>query len=186
MSFLFPSFLWGLLAISVPIAIHIFNFRRTKKVYFTNVAFLKAVETKTRSIRQIKHWLILAARILAIACLALAFAQPFLPTENRLSVDQRGITSLYLDNSLSMESELNNKRYLDIATSKLSDLLGIFKNATSLQLVTNDFSAQEQGLYPCRKSPGPAHYHQFIEHAQNPGTGLQAPDQPDGASRPYR
>jgi hypothetical protein len=151
MSFLFPSFLWGLLAISVPIAIHIFNFRRTKKVYFTNVAFLKAVETKTRSIRQIKHWLILAARILAIACLALAFAQPFLPTENRLSVDQRGITSLYLDNSLSMESELNNKRYLDIATSKLSDLLGIFKNATSLQLVTNDFSAQEQGLYPAEK-----------------------------------
>jgi hypothetical protein len=151
MSFLFPSFLWGLLAISVPIAIHIFNFRRTKKVYFTNVAFLKAVETKTRSIRQIKHWLILAARILAIACLALAFAQPFLPTENRLSVNQRGITSLYLDNSLSMESELNNKRYLDIATSKLSDLLGIFKNATSLQLVTNDFSAQEQGLYPAEK-----------------------------------
>lgn len=151
MSFLFPSFLWGLLAISVPIAIHIFNFRRTKKVYFTNVAFLKAVETKTRSIRQIKHWLILAARILAIACLALAFAQPFLPAENRLSVDKRGITSLYLDNSLSMESELNNKRYLDIATSKLSDLLGIFKNATSLQLVTNDFSAQEQGLYPAEK-----------------------------------
>ncbi|MEO6286048.1 MAG: BatA domain-containing protein [Dyadobacter sp.] len=151
MSFLFPSFLWGLLAISVPIAIHIFNFRRTKKVYFTNVAFLKAVETKTRSIRQIKHWLILATRILAIACLALAFAQPFLPAENRLSVDKRGITSLYLDNSLSMESELNNKRYLDIATSKLSDLLGIFKNATSLQLVTNDFSAQEQGLYPAEK-----------------------------------
>ncbi len=63
MSFLFPSFLWGLLAISVPIAIHIFNFRRTKRVYFTNVAFLKAVETQTRSIRKIKHWLILAARI---------------------------------------------------------------------------------------------------------------------------
>lgn len=151
MSFLFPSFLWGLLAISVPIAIHIFNFRRTKRVYFTNVAFLKAVETQTKSIRQIKHWLVLAARILAIACLALAFAQPFIPAESNVAVDRTGITSLYLDNSLSMESELNNKRYLDIATGRLGDLLGLFKNATSLQLITNDFSAQEQGLYPAEK-----------------------------------
>lgn len=151
MSFLFPSFLWGLLAISVPIAVHIFNFRRTKRVYFTNVAFLKAVETQTKSIRQIKHWLVMAARILAIACLAFAFSQPFIPAESNVSVDRRGITSLYLDNSLSMESELNNKRYLDIATGRLGDLLGLFKNATSLQLVTNDFSAQEQGLYPAEK-----------------------------------
>ncbi|SKB92346.1 BatA domain-containing protein [Dyadobacter psychrophilus] len=151
MGFLFPSFLWGLLAVSVPIAIHIFNFRRTKKVYFTNVAFLKAVETKTRSVRQVKHWLVLAARILAIICLALAFAQPFLPAQNNVAVDRKGITSLYLDNSLSMESELNNKRYLDIATARLSELLGLFRNATSLQLVTNEFSAQEQGLYASEK-----------------------------------
>lgn len=151
MSFLFPSFLWGLLAVSVPIAVHIFNFRRTKRVYFTNVAFLKAVETQTKSIRQIKHWLVMAARILAIACLAFAFSQPFIPAESNVAVDRRGITSLYLDNSLSMESELNNKRYLDIATGRLGDLLGLFKNATSLQLVTNDFSAQEQGLYPAEK-----------------------------------
>jgi len=147
MSFLFPGFLWGLLAISVPIAIHIFNFRRTKRVYFTNVAFLKAVETQTRSVRKIKHWLIMAARILAIACLALAFAQPFLPGKNNLTSNKKGITSLYLDNSFSMQSEANNKRYIDLATSHLSDLLGIFKNAASLQLITNDFSAQEQGLY---------------------------------------
>ena len=147
MSFLFPTFLWGLLAISVPIAIHIFNFRRTKRVYFTNVAFLKAVETQTRSVRKIKHWLILAARILAITCLAFAFAQPFLPGKNNLASGRKGITSLYLDNSFSMQSEANNKRYIDLATSHLSDLLGIFKNAASLQLITNDFSAQEQGLY---------------------------------------
>ncbi|KAA6434144.1 hypothetical protein FEM33_22960 [Dyadobacter flavalbus] len=151
MSFLFPSFLWGLLAVSVPIAIHIFNFRRTKRIYFTNVAFLKAVDTKTRSVRQIKHWLVMAARILAIVCLALAFAQPFLPAANSLAVDRRGITSLYLDNSYSMQNELNTKRYLDLATSRLSDLLGILRNVTTLQMVTNDFSSQEQGLYSAEK-----------------------------------
>ncbi|GAB2791839.1 BatA and WFA domain-containing protein [Rhabdobacter roseus] len=151
MSFLFPSFLWGLLAVSIPIAIHFFNFRRTKRVYFTNVAFLKAVDTQTSSFRQIKHWLVLAARVLAIACLALAFAQPFLPSQSESGIDRRGVTSLYLDNSYSMQNEQNNKRYLDIATGRLSDLMGIFRNATSLQLVTNDFSAAEQALHPSDK-----------------------------------
>ncbi|TDB58217.1 BatA domain-containing protein [Arundinibacter roseus] len=146
MNFLFPSFLWGLLAIAVPIAIHFFNFRRTKRVYFTNVAFLKAVETQTSSFRKVKHWLILAARVLAIACLVLAFAQPFLPGKNELGISRQGITSLYLDNSFSMQNEENTKRYLDIATGRLSELLGLFRNATSMQLLTNDFSAQEQAL----------------------------------------
>ena len=146
MSFLFPSFLWGLLAISVPVAIHIFNFRRTKRVYFTNVSFLKAVETQTSSVRKIKHWIILASRILAIGCLAMAFAQPFLPGKNNASSEKTGITALYLDNSFSMQNELNSKRYIDLATNRLSELLSIFKNAASLQLITNDFSAQEQGL----------------------------------------
>jgi hypothetical protein len=147
MSFLFPAFLWGLLAISIPIAVHIFNFRRTKRVFFTNVAFLKAVETQTRSVRKIKHWLIMAARILAIACLVFAFAQPYLPGASDASASRKGITSLYLDNSYSMQSEANTKRYIDLATGHLSDLLGLFRNVTSLQLITNDFSAQEQGLY---------------------------------------
>ncbi|GHB77355.1 BatA domain-containing protein [Persicitalea jodogahamensis] len=146
MSFLFPSFLWGLLAVSVPIAIHFFNFRRTKRVFFTNVAFLKAVETQTSSFRKVKHWLILAARVLAVTCLVLAFAQPFLPSKSELGISRQGITSLYLDNSYSMQNEENNKRYLDIATGRLGDLLSVFRNATTLQLMTNDFSAPEQTL----------------------------------------
>ena len=151
MSFLFPSFLWGLLAVSVPIAIHFFNFRRTKRVYFTNVAFLKAVETQTSSFRRIKHWLILAARVLAVACLVLAFAQPFLPGKNESGISRQGITSLYLDNSYSMQNEENTKRYLDIATGRLGDLLAVFRNNTSLQLLTNDFSAPEQALVTADK-----------------------------------
>jgi hypothetical protein len=151
MSFLFPAFLWGLLAIAIPVAVHIFNFRRTKRVFFTNVAFLKAVETQTRSVRKIKHWLIMASRILAIACLAFAFAQPYLPGKNAAMAQRKGLTSLYLDNSFSMQSEVNSKRYIDLATGHLSDLLGLFRNATSLQLVTNDFSAQEQALYGAEK-----------------------------------
>ena len=144
MNFLYPSFLFGLMAVSVPIAIHLFNFRRTRRVFFTNVALLRTVQTETKSFRRLKHWLILACRCLFLACLALAFAQPFIPSKNKLGVSRQGVTSLYVDNSFSMQNERNTKRYLDIATSRLDELLTLFRNATSLQLLTNDFSAAEQ------------------------------------------
>lgn len=146
MSFLYPSFLLGLLATAVPIAIHLFNFRQTRRVFFTNVSLLKTVQTETKSFRRLKHWLVLLARVLFLACLVLAFAQPFLPSQSRLGLSRQGSTSLYLDNSYSMQNEQNEKRYLDIATGKLDQLLTLFRNATSLQLLTNDFSAQEQQL----------------------------------------
>jgi len=113
-------------------------------VFFTNVALLKTVQIETKSFRRLKHYLILLCRILFITCLVLAFAQPFIPSKSKLGLSRTGVTSLYLDNSYSMQNETDEKRYLDIATSKLDQLLGLFRNATSLQLVTNDFSSQEQ------------------------------------------
>ncbi|MBO0952102.1 BatA domain-containing protein [Fibrella forsythiae] len=148
MSFLFPSFLWGLLALAVPIAIHLFNFRRTRRVYFTNVALLQTVQTTTRSFRRLRDWLILLARCLFLAALVAAFAQPFIPSKSSLGLSRQGATSLYIDNSFSMQNEEANnaphRRYIDIAVSKLDQLLTLFRNATSLQLLTNDFSADEQ------------------------------------------
>ncbi|MBN8826210.1 MULTISPECIES: BatA domain-containing protein [unclassified Spirosoma] len=144
MNFLYPTFLFGLMAVSVPIAIHLFNFRRTRRVFFTNVALLRTVQTETKSFRRLKHWLILACRCLFLICLVLAFAQPFIPSKNKLGLSRQGVTSLYVDNSFSMQNERNTKRYLDIAISKLDELLTLFRNAASLQLITNDFSAAEQ------------------------------------------
>jgi Aerotolerance regulator N-terminal len=146
MSFLYPSFLAGLLALTVPVAIHLFNFRRTRRVFFTNVALLRTVQTETKSLRRLKHWLVLAARLGFLTCLVLAFAQPFLPRNGAsgAGATRPGATSLYLDNSLSMQNEQSEKRYIDIATGKLDELLTLFRNATDLQLLTNDFTAAEQ------------------------------------------
>ncbi|MFY7828443.1 MAG: BatA domain-containing protein [Flectobacillus sp.] len=146
MQFLYPSFLWALLAAAIPVIIHLFNFRRTKKVYFTNVAFLKAVNTTTSSFRRLKHLLIMAARILAIICLVLAFAQPILTPKSGNIAKSAGLTSIYIDNSLSMQNELNKKSYLSKAISKVEELLTAFPQGSRLQLLTNDFSAQEHSL----------------------------------------
>ncbi len=146
MQFLYPSFLWGLLAVSIPLIIHLFNFRRTRKVLFTNVAFLKSVNTQTSSFRRLKHLLIMAARMAFIAALVMAFAQPFLPSSNGVGLKVGGISSLYIDNSLSMQNELDKKSYLDKAISKVEELLTAFPQDARLQLITNDFSSEEHSL----------------------------------------
>ena len=53
-----------------------------------------------------------------------------------------------------MQNEENGKRYLDIATGRLGDLMRVFRNATTLQLMTNDFSAPEQTLATTDKIRG--------------------------------
>ena len=48
MQFLFPSFLWALGLLAIPIIIHLFYFRRYKEVYFTNVRLLKELVEETK------------------------------------------------------------------------------------------------------------------------------------------
>ncbi|UBM60416.1 BatA domain-containing protein [Marinilongibacter aquaticus] len=144
MQFANPTMLWGLLALAIPLIVHLFNFRKTRKVYFTNVALLKKVETETSSFRNIKHWLVMLCRMLFIVALVLAFAQPFIPAANSKSSAVKGMNSLYLDNSLSMENTTENKRYIDLAVLKLDELLSLFKNQQNVQFVSNNFSEDEQ------------------------------------------
>ena len=81
MEFLYSTFLYALALVAVPIIIHLFNFRKFKTVYFSNVKFLKSVKEKTKSQSQLKHLLILLSRILMIAFIVFAFAQPYLKSE---------------------------------------------------------------------------------------------------------
>jgi hypothetical protein len=84
MQFVYPSFLLALAAIAIPIIIHLFHFRRYKKIVFSDIRFLKQVQEQNKSKQKIKDLLILLARILAIIFLVLAFAQPFIPSQHSL------------------------------------------------------------------------------------------------------
>jgi hypothetical protein len=66
MTFVHSWLLWGLALTAIPIIIHLFNFRRYKTVYFTNVKFLKEVTEETAVRSKVKHWLVLASRLLAV------------------------------------------------------------------------------------------------------------------------
>ena len=70
MQFVNPFFLLALGTLAIPILIHLFNFRKFKKVYFTNVRFLQEIQQETKKQSQLRQLLILIARLLAIAALA--------------------------------------------------------------------------------------------------------------------
>jgi hypothetical protein len=142
MSFLYPAFLWGFLAIALPIIVHLFNFRRVKRVYFSNNAFLNVVKKATSSKLRLKHLLILLSRILFIVFLVLTFAQPFIPRGNEQgSVSNDQLIYVYLDNSLSMSSPVqDNVRGIDLGARLVEELTDVYPRNTQYKLLTNDFA----------------------------------------------
>lgn len=146
MSFAYPSFLFALFALAIPIIIHLFNFRKFKKVYFSNIRFLKEVKQQTQSKSKLKHLLVLISRILAIAFLVLAFAQPYIPNNNAKIITGSKAVSIYIDNSFSMDAVNKGGSLLDEAKNKAKEITGAYKPSDRFQLLTNDFEGRHQRL----------------------------------------
>ena len=146
MKFVYPEILWALAALAIPILVHLFNFRRFKKVAFPNVAFLKEVKQETQSKSKVKHLLILLTRMLALAAIVLAFAQPYLPLTNSEASTGDKAVSIYIDNSFSMEAENADGRLLDLAKNKALEIVDYYRPSDRFQLLTNDFEGRHQRL----------------------------------------
>lgn len=80
-TFVHSPLLWGLLAVSVPILIHLINIFRQRHVDWAAMEFLLRSQRKTRKWILLKQFLLLACRMTAIAAAVLMFAQPILRSE---------------------------------------------------------------------------------------------------------
>jgi len=105
MAFLNPFFLFGGLALAVPILLHLIRRQHAQKVEFPTLMFLRKIDKKTIRYQKLRHLLLLLLRILAFLFLVLAFMRPYFE-ESPVSAAALGrtITShiLALDNSMSM------------------------------------------------------------------------------------
>ena len=145
MQFVNPGFLYGLFAVSIPIIIHLFNFRRFKKVYFTNVKFIRELKQQTQKQSKLKHLLVLLLRILAIAAIVFAFAQPYIPvSQNIIKPNEKNAVSIYIDNSFSMQAESDKGTLLDKVKDKALEIASVYKSSDLFQLLTNDFEGGHQ------------------------------------------
>lgn len=148
MNFVYPGFLFALSAIAIPIIIHLFNFRRYKKVYFSDTSLLKEIQINSKSRSRIKHWLILISRILAISCIALAFAKPFIGGNNKSGITQsHKIIGIFIDNSFSMDRQLPEGYALDVAKKYAEEIAGAYASTDKFVLLTNDFEPRHQKTY---------------------------------------
>jgi len=143
MQFLFPSFLWALLALAIPIIIHLFYFRRFKKVYFTNVKFLKEVKEETSARSRLRNLLTLLMRLLAMGALVLAFAQPFLPVDTEVKKGKKTV-SLFVDNSFSMSALSAEVPLMEKAKERARGIISAYNEEDEFQLLTNDFEGRHQ------------------------------------------
>ena len=145
MQFLFPAFLFAAAAIAAPIIIHLFYFRRFKRVYFTNVRFLKEVKEETNNRMRLRNLLVLLMRCLAIICMVLAFAQPFIPRSSAVKQGEKSV-SVFIDNSFSMNALSKDASLLELAKQRARDVVNAYAPADRFQILTNDFEGRDQRL----------------------------------------
>ena len=76
MTFLAPLVLYGLPLLLLPVVIHLLNRLRYRTRAWAAMAFLLAATRTSSRAARVRHWLILALRVLAVAAGVLAFARP--------------------------------------------------------------------------------------------------------------
>lgn len=132
MQFKHPEILYFLFLLVVPILVHLFQLRRFKTAYFTNVRFLKTLTIQSRKSSQIKKWLLLATRLLLLTALVLAFAQPFSFAKEK-SKSQKELY-IILDNSYSMQAKGKKGELLQ---RTIQELLETTPETIHFSLLTN-------------------------------------------------
>jgi len=124
MTFLNPLLLWGLAAVSIPILIHIFNLKRTKKIEFSTLMFLKEIQQSKYKKIKLKQLLILLCRIAFIIFLVMMFAKPFdkgfLGTPGEKA---KSSVLIILDDSFSMQSRDKSGNDLESGKKKTAEIL---------------------------------------------------------------
>ncbi len=162
MSFLSPWYLFGLLGISIPLAIHLIRRQQAERVVLPTARFLKRAPKKQVYFQKLQNLLLLALRMVIIGLLALAFARPVLTGTFSELVD--GIPQsvvILLDTSMSMQygdrfdqgkaaviSELESLRQGDEAA-----IVAFSDSPDEMQLLTTDLTSLKT----------------FVENAPAPG-----------------
>ena len=141
-----PLWLFGLFALLIPIVIHLFNFRRYKTVYFSNVKLLQEIRKKTKRESQLLHLIVLFLRMIAITFLVLAFAQPYVPQQDKQTTDGN-LVAIYVDNSFSMHSFSKEGNLLEDAVASAKKIVDAFSFSDDFLLITNDFLGKHSRVF---------------------------------------
>lgn len=119
-NFLNALFLAGLAAAALPILIHLFSKRKAKDIPFSSLEYLKEISIRKVRRLQLRQFLLLALRVLIIACFALAMSRPALRGSGSPLTRGSSTVAILLDNSFSM-SGLVAERLGDLPAATQDD-----------------------------------------------------------------
>ena len=134
MQFLFPTFLYLITAVAVPVVIHLSRLRRPRHLVFTNTSFIKEASLTAARFQNVKHLLILIARVLGISAIVFAFSQPFISAQNDDFAKAENI-SIKLDNSSSMQTSGVEGTLLEEGVFRARNVIEGYDSDTRFKLI---------------------------------------------------
>ena len=143
MEFVHPERLWFLFLLLIPIVIHLFHFRKRKTLYFSSLRFIQFLEKEQQSTRKLKHLLVLLTRMLALAAVIFAFAQPQLQKDASANAGKPALL-IYLDNSFSMSAIGTEGSLFSEGRELAKRMLEEVKPDTRVLICSNQLNHSEQ------------------------------------------
>ncbi|RAK62975.1 BatA domain-containing protein [Hymenobacter edaphi] len=129
-----PWFLLGLLALGVPVFLHLYELRRPQRVLFTNVEFIREVKLLSAKQRRLQHLLVLGLRLGFMALLILLFCQPFIPASDQKTAIGAD-TNVLIDASPSMTAETSQgKPMLEQGVEEIQSIARAFPRTAQYRI----------------------------------------------------
>ncbi|HLL23462.1 MAG TPA: BatA domain-containing protein, partial [Kofleriaceae bacterium] len=125
MGFLAPLMLVGVVALAVPIAIHLIGRRRARTVKFAALDFLLATRRRTARSFRLRERMLLIIRVIACAAVAIALAKPYTSCARKGPQVMRGPQAavLVIDDSFASGYVIDDKTWLKRATDECRRIL---------------------------------------------------------------
>ena len=171
MSFLYPLFLIGGLAIAIPIVLHLFRRKTDLIVEFPAVRLLEKAPVERQRRRRLRELILLALRVGALLLLAFAFARPYF--DRAAGAIPAPVTVVALDTSLSLTapgqfSAAQQGARRAVESAPATHVVGLITFADSASLVvppTTDRGALVQAIVASTATAGGTRYRTALARA---------------------
>ncbi len=150
MTFGNPTFLWGLLAVPLPLLLHLFYKRRKARIPFSTLQFFQQRKHELARKRRLREILLLLTRTLAILFLVLALARMLLQ-RMPYAFAARSDVAIVLDDTLSMDRKLaSGESAFELACRKAREILDTLAEGDAAALC---FLSGRRGIDLTRRRP---------------------------------
>lgn len=136
MTFLNGALLAGLLAVAIPLVIHLFHKSRFKTIQWGAMHLLEAVIRQNQRRIRIEQWILLAIRCAIPVLLALVMARPLWKGASKLLGDAKTSTVVLLDNSYSMDASRAGTSNWALARDEAVRVVSEIKNGSEVAVIT--------------------------------------------------